>query len=170
MNKVIKVYRQEVPAMRFIGKKYHGEEGFTHWGDFFVNGWFDAIENAMGGVEKITDIWEDGGGYVGVEFRKDGVLTDYWIGMFTPAGTEVPEGFEYVDFDKGNIGVCWNYAKEEDVRNDLGENWKYIINEGMEFWTDDTGAIVQFENDVCPRYTTPDEKGNVILDFCFYVK
>jgi hypothetical protein len=22
----------------------------------------------------------------------------------------------------------------------------------------------------CPRFTTPDEKGNIILDMCFYVK
>lgn len=169
MNQVIKVYKQEVPAMKFVGKKYNGEAGYAKWGDFFANGWFDVIENAMGGVEKITDIWKDGGGYVGLEFRKDGILLDYWIGMFAPVDTEVPDGFECYDFDEGNIGVCWNYGKEEEV-HDVGENWKYIMDEGMEFWTDERGAVAQFENGLCPRFTTPDEKGNVILDYCFYVK
>lgn len=169
MNQVIKVYKQDVPAMRFIGKKYNGEEGYAHWGDFFANGWFDVIENAMGGVKSITNIWKDGGGYVGLEFRKEGVLLDYWIGMFAPVDTEVPEGFESYDFNEGNIGVCWNYGKEDEV-HDVGDNWKYIMDEGMEFWTDERGAVAQFENGLCPRFTTPDEKGNVILDYCFYVK
>ena len=50
------------------------------------------------------------------------------------------------------------------------KNWKHIIDEGMEFWSDERGAVVQFENGLCPRFTTPDENGNVILDYCFYVK
>lgn len=169
MNQVIKVYKQEVPSMKFIGKKYNGEEGYAHWGDFFANGWFDVIENAMGGTENITNIWKDGGGYVGLEFRKEGVLLDYWIGMFAPVDTETPEGFESYDFNEGNIGVCWNYGREDEV-HDVGDNWKYIIDAGMEFWTDERGAVAQFENGLCPRFTTPDKKGNVILDYCFYVK
>lgn len=169
MNRVIKVYKQEVPAMRFIGKKYHGEEGYSHWGDFFANGWFDEIENAMNGVKNITDIWVDGGGYVGMEFRKGGILSDYWIGMFCPVNTKVPDGFDCYDFPMGNIGVCWNYGKEDEV-HDISENQKYIMDQGMELWVDDSGATVQFENGLCPRFTTPDENGNVILDYCFYVK
>lgn len=33
MNQVMKVYRQAVPAMKFIGKKYNGEEGYSHGGN-----------------------------------------------------------------------------------------------------------------------------------------
>lgn len=40
----------------------------------------------------------------------------------------------------------------------------------MEFKLDERGYVAQFENGLCPRFTTPDENGNVILDYCFYVK
>ncbi len=32
------------------------------------------------------------------------------------------------------------------------------------------GAFWFFERYQCPRFTTPDEKGNVILDMCYFVK
>ena len=67
MASIVKTFREEVPAMRFIGKKY---EGFgPWWGEWFANGWFDEIEKAMGGTDSILKIWENGGGYVGLERR-----------------------------------------------------------------------------------------------------
>lgn len=33
MNQVIKVYKQEVPAMKFVGKKYVGDDVYSHWGE-----------------------------------------------------------------------------------------------------------------------------------------
>ena len=65
MAEIIKTFREEVPAMRFIGKKSPDFGGW--WGEWFANGWFDQIESAMGGTEQILKIWENGGGYVGVE-------------------------------------------------------------------------------------------------------
>ena len=38
-----------------------------------------------------------------------------------------------------------------------------------EGWKDADGAEWSFENCLCPRYTTPDEQGNVILDYCYFV-
>ena len=35
--------------------------------------------------------------------------------MFTPEGTEVPEGFAYVDIGKAALGVCWLYGKEYEL-------------------------------------------------------
>ena len=108
MAEIIRTFRDVMPAVRFIGKKY---TDFDHWGEWFANGWFDTIEAAMGGVEAITKIWENGGGYVGLERRRDGVLTEYWIGMFAPAGTAVPETFASMDFPKTALGVCWLYGR-----------------------------------------------------------
>lgn len=31
MNQVIKVYKQQVPAMKFVGKKYVGDDVYSHW-------------------------------------------------------------------------------------------------------------------------------------------
>lgn len=167
MAEITKVYREEIPAMRFIGKKHHDYSG---WGEWFANGWFDVVENSMGGVEKILEVWENGGGYVGLECRKEGKLDTYWIGMFTPENTKVPEGFDYIDFPKSALGVCWIYGKEEDVHGGIGNCRKEIQNAGMEISTDEKGMEVSFENGICPRFTTPDEKGNVILDYCYFVK
>ncbi|MDE6921688.1 MAG: hypothetical protein K2P89_17575, partial [Lachnospiraceae bacterium] len=64
MAEIMKVFKEEVPAMRFIGKKYHDYSG---WGEWFANGWFETIENSMGGTDRILGIWENGGAYVGLE-------------------------------------------------------------------------------------------------------
>lgn len=83
MAEIINTFKENAPAMRFIGKKYPDFGGW--WGEWFANGWFDQIEQAMGGVDSILQIWENGGGYVGLEQRCENAPFAYWIGMFTPA-------------------------------------------------------------------------------------
>ena len=69
MNQVIKVYKQQVPAMKFVGKKYVGDDVYSHWGEWFANGWFDKVEEAMGGVDNILNIWiADDNGCLGTKF------------------------------------------------------------------------------------------------------
>ena len=102
MAEIMKVFKEEVPAMRFIGKKYHDYSG---WGEWFANGWFETIENSMGGTDRILEIWENGGAYVGLECRKNGDLQEYWIGMFAPENTAVPEGFAHIDIPKSSLGT-----------------------------------------------------------------
>lgn len=167
MAKIIKTYKEKVPEMRFIGKKYNE---FGHWGEWFANGWFDAIENAIGGVDTILQLWESGGAYVGLERRKDGEPFEYWIGMFTPSDTEVPEDFLFIDFPETNFGVCWIYGEESETHGLTGECAQKLAEEGIEIISDENGAVWSFENCICPRFTTPDEKGNVILDYCYFVK
>ena len=167
MAEIIKTFREEIPAMRFIGKKYPNFGPM--WGDWFTNGWFDTIEKAMGGADKITAIWENGGGYIGLERRADGQPFEYWIGMFTPTGTPVPDGFSYIDFPAGGLGTCWIYGTEKEVHNTKACKGE-VINAGFELWKDVNEGIWSFENCTCPRYTTPDEKNNVIMDYCYLVK
>ena len=167
MAEITKVFKEEVPAMRFIGKRYHDYGG---WGEWFANGWFDTIENSMGGTDQILAVWENGGAYVGLERRKNGELLEYWIGMFTPGNTEVPEGFEQIDLSKSSLGTCWIYGRADEVHGAVGNCWEAVRNAGMEIAADDDGAVMSFENCLCPRFTTPDEKGNVILDYCYFVK
>lgn len=166
MAEIIRTFRDIMPAVRFIGKKY---TDFDHWGEWFANGWFDAIEAAMGGVEAITKIWENGGGYVGLERRRDGVLTEYWIGMFAPAGTAVPETFASMDFPKTALGVCWLYGRESEVHDTSG-CLQALAGHGMEALPDSAGTIWSFKNCLCPRYTTPDETQRVILDYCHVIR
>ncbi len=167
MAEIINTFKENAPAMRFIGKKYPDFGGW--WGEWFANGWFDQIEQAMGGVDSILQIWENGGGYVGLEQRCENAPFAYWIGMFTPANTLVPQGFDFVDFPAIGIGTCWIYGKENDV-HDTSACKRKLAENGMEPWMDESGATWSFENCLCPRYTTPDHQGNVILDYCYFVK
>ena len=167
MAKIINTFKENAPAMRFIGKKYPDFGGW--WGEWFANGWFDQIEQAMGGVDSILQIWENGGGYVGLEQRCENAPFAYWIGMFTHANTLVPQGFDSVDFPAIGIGTCWIYGKENDV-HDTSACKRKLAENGMEPWMDESGATWSFENCLCPCYTTPDHQGNVILDYCYFVK
>ena len=167
MAEIIKTYREKIPAMRFIGKKY---ADFGQWGEWFANGWFDKIEDAMGGVDAVLELWKDGGAYIGLERRCDGEPFEYWLGMFTPPDTEVPEGFQFIDFPESHLGVCWIYGDESETH---GVTWKCaeaLANMNIQVEQDENGAVWSFENCTCPRYTTPDENGKVILDYCYFVK
>lgn len=123
----------------------------------------------MGGVDAILNIWENGAGYVGLERRCPGQPFEIWIGMFTPAGTKVPDGFEFVDFPSSGLGTCWIYGKEDEI-HDTGKCLPAVLKHGLSLWKDAQGGVWSFENCLCPRYTTPDEQGNVILDYCFFVE
>lgn len=167
MAEIIKAFRESIPALRFIGKKY---AQFVSWGEWFANGWFDEIERAMGGVEDICAIWKNGGGYIGLERYADTEAFTYWIGMFTPAGTPVPDGFSHVDFPQGVLGTCWIYGKEGEVHGHQDKCWQQLADQGIALYKDEQGAVWSFENCLCPRYTTPDEHGNIILDYCTFAE
>lgn len=166
MAEIIKAFKEHIPSMRFVGKKY---KNFGHWGEWFANGWFDQLENVMGGTDKILSIWENGGAYVGLERRKHDEPFEYWIGMFVPPNTTIPDGFLHIDFEEAKLGTCWIYGKEDEVHDTSGCK-KALESNGMEIAIFKDGAIYSFENCLCPRFTTPDEKGNIILDYCFFVK
>ena len=167
MAEIIKTFKEEIPALRFIGKKYPSFGPM--WGEWFANGWFEKIEEAMGGVQNITAIWKNGGGYVGLERRAEGQPFEYWIGMFVPMGTNVPDGFSFVDFSKVSLGTCWLYGNGKEVHNTKRCRGA-VVDAGLDLWTDEKGGIWSFENCVCPRYTSPDNQGNIIMDYCYFVK
>ena len=153
--------------MRFIGKKYSNSD---HWDEWFENDWFSIIENAAGGEEKVHKLYEDADAYIGLMRDKDGEPWEYWIGEFVPSETGVPEGFSYVDFPEASLGVCWIYGKESEVFSFGGQIKNNLLEAGMQIQPDADGAVWYFERNGCPRYTTPDETGNIILDYCYFVK
>ncbi len=167
MVEIIKTYRQSIPATRFIGKRYGNEDRVdgmfgAKWGEWFRNGCFDALEALIPGGPK--SLYEDGDAYLGM--MRDGENGfEYWIGMFTPPDASVPEGYAHIDFPAGNLGVCWIYGKEDAVYMREEECADRLTAAGMAF----TGPWC-FERYGCPRFTEPDEKGNVILDICFYIE
>ena len=166
MAEIIKTYKESIGASRFIGKKY-GESDKVDgmygalWGEWFQNEWFKAIEKAMG--ENAKTICEDGDAYIGLMRGGHGVPFEYWIGCFTPADTAVPEGYAHLDFPESQLAVCWIYGKESEVYALEGPSAEQLEKDGYRIKYDWC-----FERYACPRFTTPDEKDNIILDICFF--
>ena len=169
---IVKVYKQEVPALRFIGKKYGDNDRIDgmfrkYWGDFFQNGWFDLIVKQTDKDLKL--LFEDGDAAIGLMREKDGEPFEYWIGRFMPDKTPVPEGFEHKDFPKSTLGVCWLSGKEPEIYKKEAKCWEKLSENGYEGKFDSDGACWFMERYVGSRFE-PDEEGNIILDICFYVK
>ncbi|MEA4822657.1 MAG: hypothetical protein VB111_00885 [Clostridiaceae bacterium] len=168
MPEIIKTYRQPVPALRFIGIEYgdadrqNGTFG-AKWGEWFAHGTFDKLERAIGKVPG----YDDTDAYLGLMWYLEGAPFRYWIGMFTAAGSPVPDGFTCVDFPTGDLAVAWIYGKENELycHEDIAIN--ALTAAGIPVALEPDGALWCVERYVCPRFTTPDEKGCVILDLCF---
>ena len=81
---IIKVYTENLPALRFIGKDCGRDNKVfvTKWNEWFENGWFEQLKEL--GVAP-----ENGDAYLGAT-----QYDDYWIGLLFPPDSPVPEGFE----------------------------------------------------------------------------
>ena len=152
--KILEIKKESCPATRLIGKKY---EGRANWGEWWANNWFETLESH-------ECIPFNGDAYIGAVHIVNG-MPERWIRMFFPVNTEVPEGFEYVDIEPLEYAVCYLYDKENsadfftmDTHNMCLEEVK---SQGLKRKEDDWC----FERYNCPRFTTPDENGNVILDY-----
>ena len=105
--KIIKVYKQKVPAMRFIGKNY-GSGQHPNWGDAFGFDVFGKVERASGGEEESHKLYEDSDAYLGLYYRNaETGAYDGWVGMFAPPETEIDEDLGYIDFPEQYFGICW---------------------------------------------------------------
>ena len=152
--KILEVKRESFPAARLIGKKYeHG----PNWGEWWQKDWFSVLEQK----ERLP---MNGDAYIGAVHIVDG-MPEYWIGMFFPVDTEVPEGFDFVDMEALEYAVCYLYDKEGSGDFYSMETHEMCLEElkslGLKRKEDDWC----FERYNCPRFTTPDEAGNVILDY-----
>jgi hypothetical protein len=167
MVEVIKVYKESFPSLRLIGRRYidsdRGAEGSfgSKWGEWFEKGYFKPLE-------ELRSLPENEGAYVGCMRCTDEF--EYWIGMFFPEDTPIPNGYMYIDIPTGDVGTCWIYGREDngEIYGQVPHNMcmSKVIEAGWQF-SEDTWF---FERYNCPRFTTPDENGNVILDYCIYLK
>jgi len=160
-GQITKVYKQDIPATRFIGKK-----GYK-WEDWFQNGWFDVLEGLVNEDFKIR--YTDWGAYLGLyRFDKDDTY-EYYIGMFLPDNTPVPKDFEHIDIPTSALGVCWACGEIPTVHGMLDIALERLEEE-YTIKPDINETVWCIERCACPRYTEPDEHGNVILDICFFIE
>lgn len=175
---IIKVCKEHLPSLRFIGKCYTNADrgpdgGYGHkWREWFQKGWFQQLEQ-LGVLQGIEN------GYLGLMGCSDKANSfQYWIGVFFPEQTAVPEHFDSVDIPEGDVGICWIYGNSNN-----GELYgqephnrcmaKLQENQMSHFRDDCKGPEEKwwwfFERYNHPRFTTPDDQGNVILDYGMYL-
>ncbi len=152
--KLLEIKKETCPAARLIGKRYNSS---PKWGEWWENNWFATLE-------ALPVLPMNGDAYIGAVHIVDG-MPEFWIGMFFSQDTEAPEGFEAVDMEPLSYAVCYLQDKEGsgdfytmDTHNMCLEELKV---RGLKRKEDDWC----FERYNCPRFTTPDENGNVILDY-----
>lgn len=165
---IVKVYKEKLPDVKLVGKRYtdndRDESGtFAHyWQQCFREGWFDTLKQC----ESIPEVSDD---YLGAMRMTDDGGFEYWIGAFLAPSSGVPDGFNAVEISAGDLGVCWLYGNDktgELYGMEASDLSMAALNEkGWKF--SEQGWF--FERYNCPRFTSPDEKGNVILDICAYL-
>ena len=167
MVRILRTQRELYPAVKLIGKRYTDEDrdesgAFARqWGAWFQNGWFEQLQKS-GGLGRIS---ED---YIGA-MRITEAGFEYWIGLLMAPEDTAPQGFEAVEIPAGDLGVCYLYGRDGspdifgmEAHEACCAAWREAG------WAPAPGGWF-LERYNCPRYTTPDEKGNVILDYCAYL-
>jgi len=152
--RILEVKRESCPAARLIGRKY---KDCANWGEWWENNLFAVLEARQ-------PLPFNGDAYIGAVHIVNGV-PEYWIGMLFPADTEVPSDFEAVDIGPLEYAVCYLSDKENssefytmDTHNRCLEELK-----ARRLRRRENGWCLERYN--CPRFTVPDEEGNVILDY-----
>ena len=152
--KILEIKQETSPAARLIGKKYTNG---ANWGEWWENGWFATLE-------AMPTLSINGDAYIGAVHIVDD-MPEFWIGMFFPVDTRVPEGFEAVDIEPLSYAVCYLLDQEGSGEFYTMETHNQCLEvlkaQGMKRKEDDWC----FERYNCPRFTTPDAEGNVILDY-----
>ena len=160
MSVIIKEIKKEShPSTRLIGKKY---KNAPNWSEWWQNDWFSVLE-------KNERLHTNDDAYIGAVRIING-SPERWIGMFFPQNTNVPEGFDYIDIEPTDYAVFYLYGNEYskdfytmETHNMCLDKLKILdLNRYEDHWC--------FERYQCPRFTSPDENGNVILDYGISIK
>lgn len=153
------VKKESCPAARLIGKKYSGS---PDWNEWWENNWFNLLE-------KTPRLSFNGDAYLGAVRIVNGV-PERWIGMLFPAGTEVPQGFDFVEIEPLDYAVCYLYGREGSDDFYSVETHDRCLKKCKAMGLkrkEDHWCIERYN---CPRFTTPDEAGGVILDYAIFLQ
>lgn len=81
---------------------------------------------------------------------------------------QVPEGYEFVDISPRRFFVCWQKGRENELYGLENHNRCRKELEAQGYVRREDDWCMERYN--CPRFTTPDEAGNVILDYAISVE
>lgn len=162
--KIVKTEKLLRPACRLIGLRYTEADrkngSFSHkWAEWFDRGLFAPLEQAAQDPDGFFD-----GSYIGA-MRMTEAGFEYWIGLFLPQDAPVPAGYGYADLPEEDCALFWVYG-DESSGEIYGMSAEALCQAELDkrgWMRKDTGW--HFERYNCPRFTTPDAQGNVILDY-----
>ncbi|MGN1021698.1 MAG: hypothetical protein ACI4O7_15145 [Aristaeellaceae bacterium] len=146
--------RTTLPALRLIGRTG------TRWADWWAGGWFDALEH-----HTVPPYDPD---YLDCIRACDG-QEEAWIGMLFPADAPVPEGYRAIGLPAGDYALILLRGREDDPGL-YGSSARALCLQAMEAlgMTPAPGLTLVRYN--CPRFTTPDAEGCVIVDYLLPLK
>ncbi len=166
MGKLIKFEMSELPDVLLIGKeiRHSMEEQMkgnnplpAFWDRCFGDGTFHVLE-------KQSDFIHDSA-YVGVmiDWDKGDGNFSYVVGMLMKTGADVPQGFKSRKINATKVAIGWIQGKDTpDVCSKAHEYTEQALKaEGYE--CNKMKWCMELYN--CPRFTTPDENGEIILDY-----
>ena len=175
---VTNAYKEHFPALRLIGRRYTDDDRDKAGG--FGNKWAEWIGcDAFATMKQAVNAAPYNDDALGLmTMRGDMTGFTYWIGLFYPAGTAVPDGYDFIDLPDSDIGIGWVCGNEES-----GEIYGGPPHEAVIRKLDENG-IGNFRNDISgqgsdtycfferyngARFTEKDQNGNVTLDYGNYI-
>lgn len=166
MAKLVKFEVKELPKLCVVGKelRYNMEKHMqgdnripAFWEACFANETFSTIEKQ---VDYVYDP-----AYIGIMMDWDKGDDDfsYICGMLMKEGVTIPEGFIIRDIEPTKVAIGWIQGKDTaDVCSNAHNQTIQVLNsEGYN--CDKMKWCMELYN--CPRFTTPDENGEIILDY-----
>lgn len=164
--KLVNLQVKELPRMYVVGRairvKMDMEENPIPalWDRCFAEGTFETLE-----ALEDYHLDKDYVGWLG-DWSEDSFV--YICGMLMKPEVPVPEGFDWRELAPAKAGVGWIKGRVPEVlfhAHDL--TLEALLEAGYE---PDHGAGWSMELYNCPRYTNPDENGELILDYYIAVK
>ena len=166
MSQLIHFEIKELPTVHLVGKEIRYSEEAHMKGDNRIPGLWDQCfsEGIFAQLESQADYLYDDS-YVGVmlDWDKGDGNFSYVCGMLMKPGVSVPEGFICHTLEAAKAAVGWIRGKDT---ADVCSTAHAMTEERLKAEGHNCQQMrwcMELYN--CPRFTTPDENGDIILDY-----
>jgi len=169
MSKIIKIYQENIPSLRFIGKKYSNNDrkngNYSHlWKE-----WFESDNNIKISSNIINFNLEDYNEInIGLCRANNDGQFEYWIGMFAPVNTIIPNGFESIVFNNTKVMTFYIKGKEPDIYKQEDRCLQILKQQGYSI-KNINGYQITYERYIPSRFSE-DVDNDRIIDICLIIE
>jgi predicted transcriptional regulator YdeE len=163
MAEIIKIYRESFPKQKFIGKRYTNADRkdglFAHkWTQWHQNDWFQLLSESTGICNPVYGFMR----LVPDQFES---TFEYWIGVMATNDAAVPVGFDTIELDKSDAGICRLKGKEPEIYQVEDKCNEALAAKGLGTpKLDKEGRLTIFERYDDERFMA-DDNGDCVLDY-----